>query len=216
MIRYLLPAFLLALSPAALAQQAAEDFAGHAVGAWSSEAQSADPAYDNVYSETIRIFPGREDGAWLLQQNWIIGTSPDPGWTRDDMANTAPYFQVVIQIRDIGGGEVHTTTWRLADDDARAATRQISPHAIDGLSRFTEDMLGEVACMGRMQRIADGFWEGAATCPNGYKGGVKVDSRSIRTPDTYVNWDRGFDASGKHIWGPASGGYIFKRKDTTQ
>jgi hypothetical protein len=65
--------------------------------------------------------------------------------------------------------------------------------------------------MSTLQRIGEGHYTGAAGCPNAYKGGVRVDSRSVRTPDTYVNWDRGFDADGELIWGPADGGYIFKR-----
>ena len=32
----------------------------------------------------------------------------------------------------------------------------------------------------------------------------------------YVNWDRGFDAEGAHVWGPADGGYIFEKKEMGQ
>lgn len=199
----------LALTVPAHAQTAA-DFAAQAEGRWSSAEQSASAAYDYVYSETVRIWPERTDGVWVYQQNWVIGPNTSEVPRYSVRLSEAPYFQVVIQLRDFGDGEVHSTTYRLSGAEAREGAWYVRPGSDVA---FDEAWLGEVACMGRQQAIAPGFWEGAANCPNGYKGGVRVDSRSIRTPDTYVNWDRGFDADCNHIWGPAGGGYIFKRME---
>jgi CpeT protein len=206
MIRSLIAA--LALATTANAQNAA-DFADQAVGEWTTIEQSASPDYDWVYSEILRIWPERRDGVWLYQHSWIIASDPDAAPAYSVRASQPPYFQVVIQLRDFGDGAVHTTTYRLSGDGARTAARDLSPSAesID----FDEDWLGEVACMGHQQSLAPGYWEGAASCPNAYRGGVRVDSRSIRAPGVYVNWDRGFDADGDLVWGPPEGGYIFKR-----
>ena len=192
----------------ALTTQAAADnavaFAGQAVGSWSSIEQSADDAYDWVESEVVRIWPDREDGVWLYQENAIIGSGPGNPDTDDRKAR--PYFQVVVHVRNMGDGTLHTTTYRVAD-------RQAARGAWKRPELFDRDWLGAVSCMGSMTRVGDGFWNGQTVCPNSYKGAVKLLSRSVRAPGVYVNWDRGFDADGRLIWGPKQGGYIFKRKE---
>lgn len=171
------------------------------LGVWSTEAQSSDEAYDWVGSHKWRILPEEDNGVWVYQENTIFGANTEAA----PAESPAPYFQVAIHFRDLGDGLLHTTTYRVAD---RAAARGF---ATGQSAQFDRAWLGEIACMGQMQRVSVGFWSGAATCPNGYKGGVKVESRSVFAPGYFVNWDRGFDANGDHIWGPASGGYIFEK-----
>ena len=36
-------------------------------------------------------------------------------------------------------------------------------------------------------------------------------SYNTLTANGMVNWDRGFDSGGKHVWGPQAGGYQFTR-----
>lgn len=189
----------------------ATEFAGIAAGSWTSRAQSADPRYDWVESETIRILQDREDGVWLYQENAILATSPDE--TPAAGAKDRPYFQIVIQLRSTGPHDIHSTTYRIESPEGRAGARGLWRSQGTG---FDPDWIGSVACMSSLSRISEGYWTGAADCPNSYRGGVKVDSRSIRTPDSYVNWDRGFDVAGQHVWGPAAGGYIFLRKETAE
>ncbi len=198
-------------SAAAANRDVASEYAWLALGSWSSRDQSADPAYDWVESETVRVLTDRGDGVWLYQENAVLAASPDGPAAAD--AKDRPYFQVVIQLQALGGGEVHTTTFRLDTAEARAGAKGLWR---DPTRVFEADWIGAVACMGHMSRVSEGFWQGAVECPNGYKGGVKVDSRSIRTPDAYVNWDRGFDLSGQQVWGPVNGGYIFNRKGSLE
>lgn len=187
------------------------EFAGIAVGSWTSRAQSSDPRYDWVESETVRILPDRTDGVWLYQENAIIAASPDSPPLEG--GKDRPYFQVVIQLRAIGPFEVHSTTYRLDSPEAREGARGIWRAGGDG---FEPGWIGTIACMSSLSRLSEGYWTGGADCPNNWRGGVKVDSRSIRTPDTYVNWDRGMDATGQQIWGPREGGYVFLRKESEE
>ncbi|NRA30808.1 MAG: hypothetical protein HRU11_11175 [Parvularculaceae bacterium] len=192
----------------------ASDFADQAEGLWTSAEQSVSEDYDFVASETLRVLDDDEDGVWIYQQNWILGEEA-PRRARSIVRNrheVRPYFQVVIQLRDFGDGEVHTTTYRLKN----AARGDAAAFAKGDLASFDPAWVGEAACMGKINAISNGHWSGGASCPNGYKGGVKVESQSVRTPQTYVNWDRGFNAAGEHIWGPAEGGYIFNRWETAQ
>ena len=208
----MLKSILISLSSLAIIGIAQADtavrFAEHAVGAWTSAEQSSDPGYDWVESEMVRIWPDREDGVWLYQENAILGASPDDP-DRDDAAKEKPYFQVVIHIRDLGGNQVHTATYRVAD---RAAAKGAwrTPDA------FEPAWLGEVSCMGEMEEVGAGYWRGGTECPNSFRGAVRVVSKSIRSPGAYVNWDRGLDADGNVVWGPPDGGYIFKRKEDAQ
>lgn len=187
----------------------ASDFAADAMGVWTNAEQSADSGYDFIHSEVTRVsLPGSDD-VWLLQQNWIIGETASATDSATPDIGLAPYFQVLILFRDFGDGTLHSSTYRLAAPNGKAGALSIHPTQSGSIE---PDWIGNMVCMGNIQRIAHGYWDGAANCPNGYKGGVRVDSRSMRAPDTYVNWDRGFDVDGKHIWGPATGGYIFKRR----
>lgn len=183
----------------------AEDFAADAVGVWTNADQARQPDYDFILSEFTRLDMPDEDGVWLLQQNWILGSQATGG--NVSRLGQQPYFQIAIQLRDFADGSLNSSSYRLTGDGKQAAL-ELSP---GGRAAFERDWLGPLVCMGRVQELARGYWEGSANCPNTYKGSVRVDSRSLRTPGTWVNWDRGFDASGKHVWGPASGGYIFKR-----
>lgn len=186
----------------------AEDFAADAVGIWINADQSSLPDYDFILSELTRLDMPDAEGVWLLQQNWILGPQALDGKVRRE--GKSPYFQIAIQLRDFADGSLNTSTYRLTSD-GKAASLRIMPGSV---ASFEREWLGPLVCMGRVQKLAHGFWEGTANCPNTYKGSVRVDSRLLRAPDTWVNWDRGFDANGKHIWGPASGGYIFKRSSS--
>lgn len=191
-----------ALDPAA-------EFAAMSEGSWTSQEQSADSRYDWVESETVRVLAEREDGIWLYQENAILSSSREEAPTSG--AKDRPYFQIVIQLRSIGPDTVHATSYRIETPEARAGARGLWK---SGGAGFDMSWIGSPACMNELTRVAEGFWTGAAQCPNTYKGAVRVDSRSIRTPGSYVNWDRGFNSDGQQMWGPVSGGYIFLRKES--
>ncbi len=211
MRRLLLTAGLIVLCGSAGAEDAATELMSLSTGGWTSREQSVDPNYDWVESDTVRILADRTDGVWMYQENTVIAASPAD--TPAAGAAAQPYFQVVIQLRSLGPDKVLATTYRLASAQARSGASGLP----DSAARpFDPAWIGEVACMNQVQRVADGFWHSAAECPNNYKGAVRIDSRSVRTQDSYVNWDRGFDGAGRLIWGPPGGGYIFKRRESAE
>lgn len=183
-------------------------FANDAVGSWTSVTQSADPDYDWVESEIVRVLPERT-GVWLYQENAILGASGDDAGPEAAARKAAPYFQVVVHLQPMRDGGLSTTTFKIAD---RAAARS----AWQDASAFDPAWIGEESCNGRVERIGEGFWQGTASCPNSYKGAVRMVSKSVRAPGMAVNWDRGFDADGNVVWGPVEGGYIFERKEVSQ
>jgi uncharacterized protein (DUF1330 family) len=71
-------------------------------------------------------------------------------------------------------------------------------------------------CDATITRAGVGRFEGGTLgtrCKNTYKGAAYAISRSVLIGQEMVNWDRGFTAAGELAWGPAAGGYRFRRLD---
>lgn len=210
-MRMLIAALCLVLAtPLAFAQEdepgfpGANELAGLLIGSFSTLGQSRIEGWGYVESETVRIWPHREDGIWLYQENAFLGSSPEDF---DPEIKQRPYFQRIIRIWELNNREVLRTIYTLTDP-ASVVGAYADPE------RIAEDQLGDVSCSGSVHRIAHGYWQSNFdTCPSGLRGAVRTVSRSIHTPQGHANWDRGFDAEGTLIWGPARGGYVFDRVD---
>lgn len=191
---------ILALLAAAALDPMLADYAQAAIGHFSSAAQHRrDPAYDEVEVRVVRIWPERTDGLWLYQEQAIVN---QPGKSRDQ-ALAAPYFQFVAHVVTLKAGSIRRDNFRVRDAGRFTGAR------VEALAQAD---LMEASCHNRIDRIASGWFVGTTeSCVNRYKGAAWMLSLSVLTARTYVNWDRGFDASGTRIWGPAQGGYIFDR-----
>lgn len=191
---------ILALLAAAALDPGLEDYARVATGHFSSAAQhKADPRYDEVEVRIVRIWPERTDGLWLYQEQAIVSV---PGKMREE-ALAAPYFQFVGRIVPLGDGIFRRDNYRVKDG-ARFAGAKIGA--------LTQADLAEASCHNRIERVASGWFTARTeSCANRYKGAAAMRSLSTMSADVQVNWDRGFDAEGRRIWGPADGGYIFDR-----
>lgn len=199
-------AFLATLAAAAHPAEPAAEFAALATGAFTSQAQAErDPAYDRVDAVIARIWPERTDGVWLYQEQAII---PRGQWADPVAARRTPYFQRVSRLSALPDGRVRRDTYTIA-----------APARFVGLARpgyagpqLTPADLGPAGCPIMLERIAASHWTGRMdACPNTRRGAVRMTSLSIATPDGFANWDRGFDADGKVVWGPVAGGYVFRR-----
>jgi hypothetical protein len=182
-----------------------ELYADQVVGSYSSVAQHRrDARYDEVEARVIRIWRDRTDGVWLYQEQAIIN---QPG-VDAATARSRPYFQFVARVAPLGNGLLRRDNFRVSDrarwvgmtaGDARLAT--LSPADLEPAS-----------CHNRIELISQGYWSSRTeSCANSYRGAMYMESRSISTPTGFINWDRGFSASGEHVWGPRWGGYVFDR-----
>ena len=183
-----------------------EDYAATVTGAFTTEAQHrADARYDIVEARIVRLWPERTDAVWLYQEQAIVNVA---GKTPDE-ARKAPYFQFVARIVALGDGTLRRDNMRLREPARWAGLKDGDPR----LTRITPADLADPGCHNRIERIAPGhFASRTETCLNSYKGAVTMRSLSVTTPDTYANWDRGFATDGQRVWGPAEGGYIFRRQ----
>lgn len=198
---------LLAFWAASLLQAAyLDELTAMTVGSFSTIAQAReDGRYGVAEAEIVRVWPDRTDGVWLYQEQALIGESAA---RRDRAMKARPYFQRVVHSVETAPGIVTRFVHKLKEPQ-RALGAWKSKAPLAGLS---PDDLMESECAITVERIAAKMWRSASEkCPNAYKGAAYAFSLGIVTDGQYANWDRGFTAEGKHVWGPATGGYIFKR-----
>ncbi|MBI1392770.1 MAG: hypothetical protein GC152_08525 [Alphaproteobacteria bacterium] len=185
-----------------------EELASVSVGSFSTHDQARrDERYGVAEAEIVRIWPDRDDGMWLYQEQAFLGErwdEVDPG------QKDRPYFARVIHSVETAPGVVRRSVHKLKDPDAARGTwRAASP-----LEALSPDDLLPSECGITAERIAEGFWRSQSDkCPNAYKGADYALSISLFSPGRYANWDRGLKVDGAHVWGPEAGGYIFVRRD---
>lgn len=177
------------------------------LGSFTSFEQSArDDRYGVVESEIVRIWPDREDGYWFYQEQAFLGQTPDD---IDMAAKNKPYLVRVTHSAEIEPGVVQRTPHKVKKPDAvLGAWRNETP-----LSGLSPDDLEPVECSLIVTRIAENYWTSKSErCPNAHRGASYALSLGVTHEGGYANWDRGFTDEGEHVWGPSSGGYIFKAK----
>jgi hypothetical protein len=191
---------LLTMLAAAALDPVLADYAATVTGRFSSAAQHRrDSRYDEVEARIVRIWPERTDGLWIYQEQAIANVK---GLTRDQSL-ARPYFQFVARIVPLGDGALRRDNYRVRDGGRFAVGR---------IETLRPEDLMEASCHNRIERVAAGWYLGRTeSCANRYRGAAYMESRSVSTPEIYVNWDRGFDAGGRRIWGPEAGGYVFDR-----
>jgi hypothetical protein len=177
-----------------------EDYARSAVGRFSSAAQHrTNPAYDEVTAHVVRLWPERADEVWLYQEQ-TIRSGPQ--------ASSRPYFQRIGRVRLAGDGTLRRDNLTLKDP------LRFAGYGTPGYRgpAITADDLGPAGCHNVLSFVAPGDWTARTEdCANSYRGATKMESRAIIAGDRFVNWDRGFDAAGRQVWGPKGGGYVFDR-----
>lgn len=193
-------------SAAAQRSRTADEFAALTAGSFTTAAQAQDDAtYAQVEAEVVRIWPERTDGIWMYQEQAIISYEGKviPG------AKERPYFQRIFRLMATGDKILVRENYELADPKSVVGAYKDRSK----LAGLTPEALILGGCSNRIERVAKGYWRAnIATCANTYKNATHMTSLSVYTDDTLANWDRGFDLSGKVVWGPEGGGYIFKRK----
>lgn len=200
-------AFILTTSSAfAQITDVTREFANLTAGSFTTAAQAKDDAaYAEVEAEVVRIWPDRTDGIWMYQEQAIISYegkgSPE--------AKSRPYFQRIFRLMTTGDKILVRENYELADPSVAVGAYKDPAK----LASITPKDLILGGCANRIERVAKGYWRAnITTCANTYKDATHMTSLSVYTDDTLANWDRGFDANGKVVWGPEGGGYIFKRK----
>jgi uncharacterized protein (DUF1330 family) len=195
---------LLMLTGAAVLQAAdagvLEDYVGLQVGSFSSEAQAKqDARYDAITWHIAEIWADDDPAErWLYTESWM----PEA---------TGPYMQRVTRLRAEPDGTISARRYAVPEA-ARFVGAWRDPAKLAGLK--PGELTELPGCDIVIVRAGIGRFEGSTTgsgCRNTYKGASYAISQSVLTAQEMVNWDRGFNAAGELVWGPAAGGYRFRR-----
>jgi len=176
------------------------DYIEQRVGSFSSAAQAAtDARYDVAVWHIMEIWPGgSENRRWLYTEAWLEDAE-------------APYMQRVSSVTDNGDGSLMTRRFVIKEAERFLNTNRDQAAIPDRASIELTELQG---CEAVVTRAGKGRFEGGTLgnrCGNGYKGASYAISRAVVTEAGMTNWDRGFNAAGEQVWGPAFGGYRFKR-----
>lgn len=179
---------------------AAERISTLLTGTFTSADQAlADKNYRNTTLHSVRIWPDRSDGPWLYVEQALAD------------ALDQPYRQRVYQLAATADGTLETRIFTLDDPiKATGAWRKTVPLA-DLTSThltFTE------GCTVYFRAMPDGSFLGSTRgdgCPSDLRGATHATTEATLTSDRIIWWERGFNASGRQVWGSATGGYVFKR-----
>lgn len=170
-------------------------------GVFSSAAQAkSDPEhFRNVRLVASRIWPERADGLWLYVEQALA----------TDLAH--PYRQRVYHITAEADGSLLSRMSALPGDPQRFADGSGRPFSAAALT--PETLVARQGC-DIVLRYENGAFVGqtqGAGCPSDVRGAAYATSQVRISPGEFVSWDRGFGPSGQQVWGPAKGGYVFKR-----
>lgn len=169
-------------------------------GSFSSADQAlADKNYRHSTWHAARIWEDRADGPWLYVEQ-ALAVAPDQ-----------PYRQRVFQLVAAPDGSLEARVFTLDDPiKATGAWRKTVP-----LSGFTPNQLTfNEGCTLSFRAMPDGAFVGSTRgdgCPSDLRSATHATTEATLTSEKIVWWERGFNASGRQVWGSATGGYVFKR-----
>lgn len=168
-------------------------------GSYSSAAQAAaDTTYFDVRLRMTPIWPSRTDGHWLYVEQ-AIADSQDK-----------PYRQRVYHLQRGANGELRSVVYTLPAPPLRFAGAWKSDAP---LATLTPDSLTlRDGCAIVLLRQEDGSFRGSThehDCPSDLRGATYATSEVAVSDSVLQSWDRGFDATGKQMWGAVAGPYRF-------
>ena len=176
------------------------------VGDWSSANQAAkDSSFRDISIHIRPIWTDRTDGMWM--------------YVEQAMASAAdrPYRQRVYQMVTAPDGTTESRVFELPGDPLTHAGAWKLPQPLDDLEPAL--LQPREGCTVRLTRKPGGAFSGATAigaCATDYMGATYTMSDVSLSADELVTWDRGYDASGKQVWGSTKGPYMFTRIAATK
>jgi CpeT/CpcT family (DUF1001) len=176
-----------------------ERLAGYLSGSFSSRAQAqADKAYFEIELQVARIWPERSDGPWLYVEQAAAAT-------RDK-----PYRQRIYRLQAADDGFI-SWVYTLPGDPLVFAGAVASPERLNALQ--PQQLSLREGCEVRLRAEGPRFVGATAGqgCKSDLRGAAWASSEVMLDAQGMSSWDRGFDASGRQVWGATAGGYRFDR-----
>jgi len=177
-----------------------EHFASVLTGNYSSMKQSqSDTSFFNISLKICKIWTDRKDEVWVYVEQ-ALASKMD-----------APYRQRVYKLghpsENTYTSEIYTI--RNAKDVIGLQDKKEKEQLL------TKDMLELKDGCTVVLTYANGIFTGGTQedkCPSDLRGARYATTRIVLKEGVLESWDQGFDATGKQVWGPTKGGYIFLKE----
>ena len=169
-------------------------------GSYNSEAQSkTDSTYYNI---SLHMYPIWQDkGNWLYVEQAL------------NSMQDKPYRQRIYEVKLLNDSTFTSRIYTIPSDSLWIGKWK-TPAAFDSLS--PENLNLREGCQVLLAKKSDSLFKGQTgekTCGSSLRGSSYATSEVEISPNKIVSWDRGFDASGNHVWGAEKGGYVFEKLD---
>ncbi len=191
----------LLLSVPAAASELLDQYINSRTGSFSTAAQAAaDSRYSLVRWHLAERSVDGDERRWLYVEAWM------------DEAE-APYMQRLISHRLAEDGSITALPHRLPDPES-AVGAWSDPERLASIDLAALEPIS--GCETDIVRTGPDRFEArtrAAACRSERAGAAYAVSQAVIEADRFTNWDRGFATDGSLAWGPAAGGYQFRRID---
>lgn len=169
-------------------------------GIFNNQAQARQSqTYGYVILYMIPMWKDDNDGYWFYVEQ-AMADQPE-----------TPYYQRIYYLTRINEELMESKLHTL--QDATHFTHAYENLAI--LDELTPEMIVfQPGCSLILRRINESSFAGSTLgegCPSELRGAMYTTSQIVINEHQIINWERGFDRSGKQVWGATMGGYVFNK-----
>lgn len=169
-------------------------------GAFSSREQAeADADFLDIRLHMVRIWPHRADGIWLYVEQAAAASTQ------------RPYRQRIYRLSHLGEDLYESRVYEFPEPLRVAGAWQQRDRLTLLVPTEIEDRQG---CAILLRRLPDATFAGSTLgrlCLSSHRGASYATSEVRVSSSVLTSWDRGFDATGKQVWGAEKGGYEFTK-----
>lgn len=167
-------------------------------GRFSSEKQAA--ADSAFFSITLKMRPVWKE---TRTEKWL--------YVEQAMAGKPPYRQRMYRLRLTGDTALESTVFELPGPSRFAGAAE-KPEMLSGLT--ADSLLLRPGCAIVLRPKGDRLFSGSTPgrqCLSSLRGASYATSEVEVGPAGLLSWDRGWDVSGRQVWGAVKGGYRFDK-----
>lgn len=167
-------------------------------GSYDSESQAkTDASFSNI---SMHIYP-----IWADQGHYFYAEQALTSM------QTRPYLQRIYQIKRLSDSSFASFIYKIPQDSLWIGSWK-NPERFEAIS--PSSLIKLEGCEVILKRISEQSYLGTTrknSCESILRGASFSFSEVEICKDKIVSWDRGYDASGKQVWGSNNGAYIFQK-----
>jgi hypothetical protein len=170
-------------------------------GSFSNQAQAHnDTAFFDISLHSRPMWQDRQGEHWLYIELAMAGKVQEP------------YRQRVYSYSLFNDTTVACKVYSIKGDSKKYAGDWRKNQPLDGLT--PDDLEAKDGCTIYFHRTGRSIYDGSTVgsgCANTMRGAAYATSVTHLDKVSMMTWDRGYDSSGKQVWGTTKGGYDFKK-----